>query len=318
MCCFLRRSANIHPMTPEKIKASTIPLSVYGVLAAGIIAVSLAAIFIRLAQQDGVPSLLIAGARMTIASLMLTPFSLYKHSERLRQLTRKELGLAALSGVFLALHFVTWITSLERRTVLISVVLVSTGPIWVALLERFFLGTQIARAVLVGLGATVIGGVLIAFGGSGDLSALGRNPTLGSLLALLGAIALAVYLIIGRKLRAEMPLLPYIWLVYGCAAVTLIIVLIVTQTPITGYPSQSYLWMLCIALLPQLIGHTSFNYALRYLPATVVGVIGQMEPIGSSIIALFVFREAPGTVALIGSLFILAGVIAASLGQSQK
>jgi len=305
-------------MTQPSTTTSDIPLRVYGVLAAGIIAISMAAIFIRLAQQDGVPSLLIAGARLTIASLLLTPFVLRGHWESLSKLTRSELGFAALSGVFLALHFVTWITSLEYTTVLISVVLVSTGPIWVALLERFFLGTSIPGAVLIGLGATVFGGVLIALASGGDLSAMGSNPMLGSILALGGAMALAIYLIVGRKLRADIPLLPYIWLVYGFAAITLIVVLLLTRTPITGYPADSYLWLVCVALLPQLVGHTSFNYALKYLPATLVGVIGQTEPIGSSLMAMIAFNEVPGGLALVGSLCILAGVVGASLGQTRK
>jgi drug/metabolite transporter (DMT)-like permease len=294
-------------------------MRVYGALAAGIVAVSLAAIFIRLALDTGVPPQLIAGARLTIATLVLTPFVLLNHRERLRLLSREELRLALISGVFLAVHFLSWISSIGHTSILISVVLVSTGPIWVALLEWIFLKTRLPRTVIFGLVLTLIGAMLVGFPTNTDqLSQTQGNPLLGAVLSIIGAIAFAVYLIIGRKLRAEMPLLPYIWLVYGCAAITLILVLILTQTPVTGYKPESYLLMLGVALLPQLIGHTSFNYAVGYLPATVVGIIGQAEPIGSALIALVVLQEVPGPIALIGSLFILVGVIRVSLGQSTK
>jgi drug/metabolite transporter (DMT)-like permease len=230
-----------------------------------------------------------------------------------------ELRLVLMSGVFLALHFLAWISSIGQTSILVSVVLVSTGPIWVALLEWIFLRVRLPSAVLIGLGLTLVGGMLVGF--PSDTNALTQsdgNPLLGAVLSVLGAIAIAVYLIIGRKLRAEMALLPYIWLVYGCAAITLIIVLLITQTPITGYSTQSYAWVLCVALVPQLIGHTSFNYALRYLPATLVGVIGQTEPIGSAIFAIIVFQEVPSGLALVGSLVILVGVIGASISQSKK
>jgi drug/metabolite transporter (DMT)-like permease len=293
-------------------------MRVYGALAAGIVAVSLAAIFIRLALNNGVPPQLVAGARLTIAALVLTPFALIRHRDDLRQLTGEKLRLAAVSGVFLAIHFLSWISSIGHTSILISVVLVSTGPIWVAILEWAFLKARLPRAVIVGLVLTLIGGMLVAFPTDTTQVQAQGNPLLGAVLSIVGAVAFAVYLIIGRKLRAEMSLIPYIWLVYGCAAITLIIVLILTQTPVTGYTPESYLLMLAVALIPQLIGHTSFNYAVGYLPATVVGIIGQAEPIGSAVFALFLFQEVPGVVALIGSLFILVGVIRVSLGQSQQ
>ncbi|NWF68173.1 MAG: DMT family transporter [Chloroflexi bacterium] len=298
--------------------SNPIPLSVFIALGCGILAISLASIFIRLAQDSGVPSLLIAGARLAIATLLLTPFVLRRHGERLRQLTRAEMGLAALSGVFLALHFATWISSLEYTSVLISVVLVTTSPIWAALLERLFLGARLQRAVLIGLAIVIVGGVVVALPAGGENVTVGSNPLLGGVLSLLGAVTVAAYLIIGRKVRAEMPLLPYIWLVYGCAALTLIVILLLLRVPLVGYVPESYLWMLALALLPQLVGHTSFNYALRYLPATLVGVISQMEPIGSAIMAFIIFQEFPGILAIGGGALILAGVLIATLGQTQK
>jgi len=162
-----------------------------------------------------------------------------------------------------------------------------------------------------------VGGLIIGVADSGD-TAIGSQPVLGALLALAGAIAVAVYLVIGRSLRAKLPLLPYIWLVYSMAAVFLILLVVVTATPIVGFSAAGYFWIVVMALAPQLIGHTSFNYALRYIPATVVGIITQAEPVGAAIAAFFIFGQLPLPAQIIGSLLILGGVTLASLGQSQR
>src|SRR5690349_12796544 len=184
-------------MASTTTQSSTIPLRVYGALAAGIVAVSLAAIFIRLSLDLGVPPQLIAGARLTIATLVLTPFVLLNHRERLRLLSRQELQLALVSGFFLAVHFLSWITSIGHTSILISVVLVSTGPIWVALLEWIFLKAKLPRTVIIGLVLTLIGAMLVGFPtDTAQLSQTHGNPLLGAVLSIIGAIAFAVYLII--------------------------------------------------------------------------------------------------------------------------
>jgi drug/metabolite transporter (DMT)-like permease len=129
--------------TPVQTPPRTVPLQVYGAIGAGIIAMSLAAIFIRFAQNEGLPSLLIAAGRLTLAALILTPFALAHHRAELRRLSSGQIGLAVASGVLLALHFAAWISSLEYTSVLISVVLVTTGPLWVAVLEVVFLGARL-------------------------------------------------------------------------------------------------------------------------------------------------------------------------------
>lgn len=287
---------------------------VYPILLIGILAVSTAAIFVRFAQEAGLPSLLIAAGRLTLSALVLTPFALSRYLPQIRGLKRDELLLAASSGLLLAVHFASWIASLEYTSVLISVVFVSTNPIWVALLEFFFLKTRLNRVVIAGLLLALVGGILIGSSGGGD--GAGSQPVLGAVLALVGGVAVAIYLIIGRKLRARLPLLPYIWLVYGWAAIFLVLMVMLTRTPVIGFPADSYLWIVLLALVPQLIGHTTFNYALQYLSATYVSIAIQMEPIGSALAAFLLFREVPTAIQLGGSLLILFGVGAATLGQT--
>jgi drug/metabolite transporter (DMT)-like permease len=292
------------------------PARGYGAILIGIIAASLAAIFIRFAQNDGLPSLVIAGGRLTIASLVLTPFALRRNYAEIRTLNRNDLILAGLSGVFLALHFATWIASLEFTTVLISVVLVSTSPLWTAFLEVVFLRARLRRLVIFGLLVAVGGGLVIALGGESDMT-VASNPVLGGGLALTGAIAIAIYFVIGRRVRAKLTILPYIWLVYSGAAIALIVAILVTGTQITVDAPEAYLWVVLLALVPQLIGHTSFNFALRYLSATYVSIITQMEPIASAIAAFIIFEELPVRHQIVGSIGIIIGVILATLGQAE-
>ena len=296
--------------------ATSIPTRVYTFLAAGVFSASLAAIFIRVAHAEGMSSAFIAAGRLTLSALILTPIVLRSHRPELARLSRADLLLALTSGLLLALHFATWIASLEYTSVLISVVLVGTSPLWSALFEVVFLRARLHRLVVIGLLIAFAGGLLIGVAGGGDRPASGSNVLFGSLLSLAGAVTFAIYLVIGRKLRAKLPLMPYIWLVYSIAAVFLVVLMFgAGNVQITGFSATGYLMILLLAVVPQLIGHSSFNYALRYLSATFVGIATQLEPIGSALVAYVVFREVPLPLQILGSLAILAGVILASFGQ---
>lgn len=300
----------------DVLKSIPIRWKTNAVLAAGIIAVSLAAIFIRLAQNEGISSLTITASRLTIATLILTPFTIPRYIEHIRRLTGKEMLLVLISGVFLAAHFMMWIQSLEFTSVLISVVLVTTTPLWSAVMEAVFLRLRLNPFIIWGLVIALGGSILISIP-NGAIE-LGSNPVLGSLLAIGGAIAVAVYYVIRRALYTKLPLLPYIWLVYGIAAVVALVVVAITGTPMVGFSPQGYLWLVALALVPQLIGHTSFNYALAHLSATYVGIASQLEPVGSALIAFFIFSEVPRPLQIAGSVVILIGVTLASFGQPRS
>lgn len=303
-----------------------------------ILAVSTASIFIRQAQEDA-PSLVIAAARLTLASLALAPFALLRHRDEIRTLTRREWFLAALAGLFLSVHFATWITSLEYTTVIASVALVSTGPLWVALLSPLFLRETPTRWVWIGMGLSLLGGIIVGLGDSCSITALsgvseaneveGRFLTcppladllagsafLGNFLALAGAWAVAAYLMIGRRLRAKISLVPYIFIVYGVAAMALLLTMLAARQTPFGYPPVAYLWMLLLALIPQLIGHSTYNWALRYMPASLVSITTLGEPIGSAILAFFILGESPSSLTLLGGVLILAGIYLASISRN--
>jgi drug/metabolite transporter (DMT)-like permease len=297
-------------------------------LLAGILAASSAAIFIRFAQHEGAPSLVIAAARLTLASLLLAPIALTRYRSNLLQLNRREWSLALLSGFFLALHFATWITSLEYTTVASSVVFVTTTPLWVALLAPLVLRERLGMAALVGLILALGGGVIVGLSDAcawqaGALSCpplkifFGGTSFLGDFLALAGAWMAAGYMLVGRKLRANMELVPYIFTVYGMAAVVLIIIMLWMGESPLGLPPIVYLWFVLLALVPQLFGHSTFNWALKYLPASFVSVTLLGEPVGSTILAYFIFQEQPGLVKISGALLILAGIWLAASGKHE-
>lgn len=305
------------PTTPAHATIPTrVPTQVWLVLLAGIAAVSFASIFIRYAQAEGIPSLVIAAGRLVVASLVLLPVIITRHRADIARLASRDWLLIGVSGFFLAIHFATWVTSLEYTAVLISVVLVTSGPIWVALLEAIFLKARIGQWVIIGIAVAVLGGIIIGIPG-GEGAALDNTTLIGGALALVGAITVSVYVVIGRDLRPRVSVLPYIWLVYSVAALFLLIVVFLTQTPVIGYSAQGYLWILVMGLVPQLIGHSSFNYALGYLPATLVSIATQVEPIGSAIAAFLLFSEVPTWAQLAGSLVLVIGVGIAIWGQSR-
>lgn len=293
------------------------------VLFFGVLAISSGSILVRLAQGQDMPSLVIAAWRLTLASAVLLPLAITRRREELRHMSPSAWGLALLSGFMLALHFATWITSLAYTSVASSTVLVTTTPLWVGLAAPFLLKEQLSSALKTGIALAMLGSVLI---GVADVVAVidGRlsfslteftdqsNPLLGNVLALGGALAASIYLIIGRRLRHGMSLLTYITVVYTTAACFLVAMALGKGLDLTGYSTVAYFVMVLMALFPQLIGHSSYNWALGHLPAATVSVAVIGEPIGATILALLIFLEVPGVLTLAGSTLLLAGIVYAT------
>jgi drug/metabolite transporter (DMT)-like permease len=304
------------------------PLSPLLAIPFGILAVSTSSIFIRYAQAEEVSSLVIAAWRLTLASLILSPVALSRHRNDLRALSRSELFLALLSGFFLSIHFATWITSLEYTSVASSVVFVSTSPLWVAILAPLTIKEPVARVVVIGMGLALIGGMIVGLSDSCVLAGanlqcppfsefVGGEAFLGDILALAGALAGAGYLIIGRRLREKMSLFAYIFVVYGMAAVMLVIIMLGAGENPIGHSAEFYGWVLLLALVPQLLGHSTFNWALRYLSAAYVSITLLGEPIGSAILAYFLLKEVPSGLMIFGAILILIGIYIASQRQQK-
>ena len=297
------------------------PLTAYIVIFVAIVATSSAAIFILYALEESMPPLLIAGGRLFVATVALTPMALHRYRPQIKALSRKDSLLIGISGICLAIHFTAWVSSLQYTTVLVSVVIVSTGPIWVAIMEVFFLRIRLSGLVVGGLLVALAGGVIIGVplhGGAVDAAQgaidLGETFT-GAVLAWIGALTVSVYMLIGRILRTRLPVIPYVWLVYGVASIFALSVIVVTATPISGFRPQGYLIVLAMGLIPQLLGHSSLNYLLEYFPAALVSMFTQLEPVGSAILALILFGQLPPAQQIAGSVIIVIGVILASHGE---
>jgi len=277
-------------------------IRLYLLLPVGIIAISTASIFIKLCDA---PALIIAAYRLSLASLFLLPLASYK--KIWQGWKGSELRWLMLSGFFLALHFAFWIASLKYTSVASSVVLVSTNPIFVGIGAWLFFKEPVGRNLILGIILSVAGSGLISFG---DMT-LTEKALMGDGLALLGAITASGYLLVGRKLRKNQDLFSYIFPVYSVAAIVLIALSLAYQKPFFGYGSSTYLYLFLLALLPQLIGHTTFNWALRYLPASMVAIAILGEPVGSTILAFFVLGEGLTPLKIIGGILIFGGILIA-------
>ncbi len=294
------------------MSSSPKPNTLYFILATGVLAVSLAAIFIRYAQA---PSLIVAAYRMILASLLLLPLAL----PALRQtpLTKSNAPYAVSAGLFLGVHFATWISSLSFTTVASSAAIVATQPLWVALFSWVFLKSAPSFMTLLGILVSIGGMALIAFGdlSSGDLAG-GSRPLLGDLLALIGGICSAAYFLLGRSAqKRNLSLNAYVGAAYSTAALVLLpLPWLIGFLPNTeslsyfNYPPATFFWIALLALIPQLIGHTSFNYTLNFLPPTLVSTFMLLEPVGAAVLAVVLFSETPGVTTLLGSVLLLVGV----------
>jgi drug/metabolite transporter (DMT)-like permease len=293
------------------VKRSVLP---YLVLAGGVLVASTASILIRLAQAQGMPSLTIAAMRMGLAALILLPIAWPRLRAELPRVPAPRLRLALLSGACLAVHFWSWITSLAYTSVASSTVLVTTNPIWVGLASLLLLRERVTAAGIAGIVLSVAGTGLI-FAAATPSAASYPKPELGNGLALVGAISASAYLLIGRGLRAHFGLLSYIWIAYATAAVLLWVGVAVSGSAVLGFSLFAYLLVLALAIGPQLLGHTAFNWSLRHLSATFVALSILGEPVGSALLAYFLFDETLTPAQLAGFLLILAGIFIAARAE---
>lgn len=285
----------------------------YLVLMIGVLIVSTAAIMIRSAQQLGINSLTIAAGRLGFAALLLTPLAWSQAGAELQRIQRRDWLWGLGSGVFLAIHFATWISSLAYTSVASSTALVATNPIFVALASWLILRERLTWSVWLGVLLTVLGSILIGFS---DTGGSGTNPLLGDLLALLGAICGSGYFLVGRNLRTRLSILPYIWVVYTTAAVILLIWMLLAGSTLIGLDPQVYLLLLGLAIGPQLLGHTAFNWSIKYLSATIVTVAILGEPVGSALLALLLLPDQTlQPLQLVGGAVLLVGIAVATLAE---
>jgi drug/metabolite transporter (DMT)-like permease len=292
------------------------------VLAIGILAVSSASLFIRYAQRE-MPSLVIAAFRLGLAALLMTPWVVRRHSDEIRNIGKVDWLRIVGAGLLLAIHFASWITSLEYTTVSSSVVLVTTTPIWVALFSPLILKENSSRMTIIGLAVAILGGLIVTMASECVFTSSGLScnleggqavpsALLGNVLALIGAVCAGFYLIIGRILRKTIDLSVYVYCIFACAGIFLLLFALAAGKAFYPYSLASYGFCLALAVFPQIVGHTSLNWALAYLPVGLVAIVLLGEPIGSTILAAIFLKEIPTVWELSGGIIILSGIFIAS------
>ncbi|MFN0070349.1 MAG: DMT family transporter [Chloroflexota bacterium] len=273
----------------------------YLALLGAVLAVSSSALFIRIATA---PPLVIAAYRMLIVAALLLPVAAIVQRADLSRLNRGDMAKLATAGIFLAAHFGLWTASLQYTSVASSVVLVSTHPILVALLEAAWLGRRVPRLGQAGIALTVLGGVIVA---NDELRRSGANG-LGASLALGGALAMVGYLLIGRSVRAHLGFIAYSAPVYAVCALVLVMSASITGDSFMVSGSDLGIFV-ALALVPTICGHTLFNWTLRHVPASAVATAFLGEPVGAAFLAWLLLSEAPGITTLAGGSVILLGLL---------
>ena len=271
---------------------------IYILLAIGIFIISFAAILINLASA---PPIIIAFYRMFFSALILTPFFLRRYSDKLNLFLNFR---PAIAGLFLAIHFILWITAFEYTNVANAVIFVAMQPLFTLILEVLFAREDLREGVFFGVILALVGSIIISIG---DINIL-FEKLWGDLLALSAAFFAASYLFLGRSFRKKVDYFPYIYTIYTYAAFFLGIFVLIKGLPFKGYGTTNYLYFLGLAVGPTLVGHSVLNYSVRFLPTTIVSLSILGEPIITTLLAWFILGEGITTVTVIGGIFIMGGI----------
>jgi drug/metabolite transporter (DMT)-like permease len=285
--------------------------SKYWILA-GTLFTSLSSIIIRFSTA---PALVISAYRMLFTCLMLLLPVMIKSRKEFREISRKDFILCILSGIFLALHYASWISSIKMTTIANSTVLVACSPMFVALANFIFLKEKISFRMVIGIAMSLTGTFIIAMGSANSTQA---SMMTGNILAFLGAIFVAGYLVIGGIVRKNLNAGIYVFIVYSVSAVVLFGMCFISSTPVYPYPTKEFALFFALAFFCSILGHTVYNYLVKYFSSTLISVSTLSEPIFASIMALLIFREIPSVYTLTGGIIIIAGIFYYIMTQNKE
>ncbi|EPD50495.1 hypothetical protein HMPREF1210_02464 [Paenisporosarcina sp. HGH0030] len=277
----------IHPLIP---------------IAVGVLAVALSAIFVKLANADaGV----IAFYRMLFSVLIMAPIFFWKYTSEIKQLTKRDWTFSLVAGIFLAFHFILWFESLNYTSVASSTVLVTLQPIFAFAGTYFFFKERLSLKTIVS-GVIALGGsILISWG---DFRISG-SALYGDVLALIACALVTAYLLFGQDVRQRLSLVTYTFVVYGISTITLFFYVLIKGESFGPYPADDWLWFILLAIVPNLLGHTLFNWSLKYVSTNVISIAILFEPVGAAILAFYIFDEYLITTQIIGGIIVIAGIV---------
>ena len=271
-------------------------------IAVGVIAVSMSAIFVKLADADaGV----IAFYRMFFSVLIMAPVFFWKYTAEIKRLTKRDWVFSGIAGIFLALHFILWFESLNYTSVASSTVLVTLQPLFAFIGTYFFFKERLSIKTILS-GVIAIGGsILISWG---DFKISG-SALYGDMLALIACALVTAYLLFGQDVRKRLSLVTYTFVVYGISTFTLFFYVLLKGESFGPYPANDWIWFILLAIVPNLLGHTLFNWSLKYVSTNVISIAILFEPIGAAILAFYVFNEHLISSQVIGGFIVISGIL---------
>ncbi|MGI2329256.1 DMT family transporter [Planococcus sp. YIM B11945] len=268
----------------------------------GVFSVALSAIFVKMTSAD---SGVTAFYRMLFSVLLMSPLFILKYTHEIKKLSKRDWAFTGIAGVFLAFHFILWFESLNYTSVASSTVLVTLQPLFAFAGTYFFFKEKLSVKTIVSGAITILGSVLIGYG---DFRISG-SALYGDLLALIACALITVYLLFGQDVRKRLSLMTYTFIVYGVSTITLFFYIIVKGESFGPYPASEWMWFLLLALIPNLLGHTLFNWALKWVSTNVISIAILFEPVGAAVLAYFILDELLTKSQIIGGSIVLLGII---------
>ncbi|MCG3419381.1 DMT family transporter [Oceanobacillus sp. M65] len=288
------------------------PFNPYAAVVIGVISVSTSAVLVKLADQA--PAAIIANYRLLFAVIIMSPVVLLKYRNEFRNVEKRDWLFSILAGIFLALHFILWFESLNYTSVASSVVLVTLQPIFAFLGTYFFFKERFSPGAVISMLIALLGSFIISWG---DFQISGM-ALLGDILALFGAITVTVYFLFGQRVRRNVSLMTYTFLVYGASSITLLLYNLAVQNPFFGYPANHWGLFLALAIVPTFFGHTLFNWALKWLSTSTISMGIVFEPVGATILAYLLLDEKVTGSQLLGGTIVIFGLFLFILSTSRK
>lgn len=268
----------------------------------GVFSVALSAIFVKMTSAD---SGVTAFYRMLFSILIMSPVFFLKYTHEIKKLSKRDWAFTTIAGVFLAFHFILWFESLNYTSVASSTVLVTLQPLFAFAGTYFFFKEKLSLKTLVAGAIAISGSVMIGYG---DFKVSG-SALFGDLLALIACALITAYLLFGQDVRKRLSLVTYTFVVYGISTITLFFYIIFKGESFGPYPASEWMWFLLLALIPNLLGHTLFNWALKWVSTNVISIAILFEPIGAAILAYFILGEYLSLSQIVGGSIVLAGIM---------
>ncbi|PKH08998.1 DMT family transporter [Planomicrobium sp. MB-3u-38] len=268
----------------------------------GVISVAMSAIFVKMTNAD---SGVTAFYRMLFSILIMSPLFFFKYTHEVKKLSKRDWLFTTIAGIFLAFHFILWFESLNYTSVASSTVLVTLQPLFAFAGTYFFFKEKLSVKTIVSALIAIGGSVLIAYG---DFKISGQ-ALFGDILALIACALITAYLLFGQDIRKRLSLVTYTFVVYGVSTITLFFYIVLKGESFGPYPAQEWMWFVLLAIIPNLLGHTLFNWALKWVSTNVISIAILFEPVGAAVLAYFILGEYLNASQIIGGTVVILGIM---------